>query len=273
MTRYSPVELAEAFIRTGELADALGALNPHLAANPSDEVALRLRAAVLMRLPGEDHARAALADLDKLGTKTADDYVQQSVIWQLGLGDWSQALKSTKQAHQLSPDDERITERLLMLYDHVGELDKAQALITTLPQTWRWLQLAGDLAQKAHQPELAIEHYNRATVLLEDKMDTIHNPIAQNIMGMLTGSRAAAQLTAGRLPAAEFDYRAAADAFPTDLSYSLMVGITLALQGKLDEAVMLCRSVLQDEPSLEVMLREKAATYPALKPLLERLDL
>ena len=54
MTRYSPIELAEAFIRTGELADALDALNPHLEAQPNDETALRLRAAVLMRLPGED---------------------------------------------------------------------------------------------------------------------------------------------------------------------------------------------------------------------------
>ncbi len=273
MTRYSPIELAEAFIRTGELSDALDALNPHLEANPTHEIALRLRAAVLMRLPGEDHARAALADLDKLQAKTADDYVQESVVWQLGLGDWSQAIKSTEQAHQLSPNDERITERLLTLYDQVGELDKAQALIATLPQTWRWLQLAGDLAQKAHQPELAIEHYNKAMVLLEDKLDTIHNPIAQNIMGMLTGNRAATQLAAGRFPAAEFDYRAASDVFPTDLSYSLMIGITLALQGKIDEAVMLCRNVLEDEPTLEIMLREKAEEYPALKSLLERLGM
>ena len=273
MSRYSPIELAEAFIRTGELSDALDALNPHLEANPTDETALRLRAAVLMRLPGEDHARAALADLDKLNSKTADDYMQQSVIWQLGLGDWSQAVNSTEQAHHLVPNDERISERLLMLYDQVGELSQAQALIATLPETWRWLQLAGDLAQKANQSERAIELYNKAVVLLEDKMDTIHNPIAQNIMGMLTGSRAAAQLAAGRLPAAEFDYRAASDAFPTDLSYSLMIGITLALQGKIDEAVMLCRSVLQDEPALEVMLMEKTDAYPELKTLLERLSL
>ncbi len=273
MTRYSPIELAEAFIRTGELSDALDALNPYLEANPTDTTALRLRAAVLMRLPGEDYARAALADLDKLETKTADDYVQQSVIWQLGLGDWSQAVKLTEQAHQVAPNDERITERLLMLYDQVGELDKAQMLITTLPETWRWLQLAGDLAQKANHPEMAIEYYNKAMVLLEDKMDTIHNPIAQNIMGMLTGSRATAQLAAGRLPAAEFDYRAAADAFPTDLSYSLMVGITLALQGKIDEAVLLCRSVLKDEPALEIMLQEKAKAHPALETLMRRLGI
>ena len=93
-------------IRTGELADALDALNPHLEANPSDATALRLRAAVLMRLPGEDYARAALADIDKLDAKTADDYVQQSIIMQMGLGDWSQAVKSTEQAYQLAPNDE-----------------------------------------------------------------------------------------------------------------------------------------------------------------------
>ncbi len=271
MTRYSPIELAEAFIHTGELADALDALNPHLEANPRDATALRLRAAVLMRLPGEDHARAALADLDKVDTKSADDYVQQSIIMQLGLGDWSQAVNAMEEAHQIAPNDDRITERLLMLYEQVGEIDKAQAVIATLPQTWRWLQLAGDLAQKDHQPEMAIEHYSKAVVFLEDKMDTIHNPIAQNILGMIVGSRAAAQLEARRLAAAEFDYRAASDAFPSDLSYSLMVGITLALQGKTDEAVLLCRSVLQDEPALEMMLQDKVAAYPALKALVKRL--
>jgi tetratricopeptide (TPR) repeat protein len=273
MTRYSPIELAEAFIRTGELADALDALNPHLEANPSDETALRLRAAVLMRLPGEDHARAALADLDKLSVKTVDDYIQQSIIMQMGLGDWSQAVSATEQAHQLAPNDERISERLLMLYEQVSELGKAQALIATLPQTWRWLQLAGDLAQKAQQFDAAIEDYNKAAALIESKMDTIHNPIAQNILGMVVGSRAAAQLAAGRLPAAEFDYRAASDAFPSDLSYSLMVGITLALQDKLDEAVMLCRSVLEDEPTLEIMLHEKVKAHPALETLVKRLGL
>jgi len=273
MAPYTPIELAEAFIRTGELADALDALNPHLEANPDDATALRIRAAVLMRLPGEDHARAALADIDKLDTKTADDYVQQSVIWQMGLGDWSQAVSSTEQAHQLALSDDRITERLLMLYDQVGELDKARTLLGTLPQTWRWLQLAGNLAQKAQQPETAIKRYSEALELVEAKLDTDYNPIARNIMGMIVGSRAAAQLEAGHVAAAEVDYRVVAIVFPTDLSYSLMIGISLALQDKLDDAVLLCRSILQDEPPLETMLREKAAAYPALKPLLERLGL
>jgi Flp pilus assembly protein TadD len=273
MSRYTPIELAEAFIRTGELADALDSLNPYLDANPNDAIALRLRASVLMRLPGENYARAALADIDKLDPKTADDYVQQSVIWQMGLANWTQAVNSTEQAHQLALNNDRITERLLMLYDQIGELDKARTLLATLPQTWRWLQLAGDLSQKAHDSNTAIDRYTEALLLVEHKLDTVNNPIARNILGMIVGSRAVAQLEAGRLEAAEFDYRATADMFPTDLSYSLMVGVSLALQDKIDEAVLLCRSVLQDEPPLETMLRERVAAYPVLNLLLERLGL
>lgn len=273
MSPYSPIELAEAFIRTGELGDALDALNPYLDTYPQDATALRLRAAVLMRLPGEHHAHAALADLNQLASKTADDYVQQSVIWQMGLGDWQQAVRATEQAHQLAPEDNRITERLLMLYDHEDERDKARALLATLPDTWRWQQLAGDLAHKAQDVETAIAHYAHALELLNHLMDTTTNPIARNLMGMIASSRAAVHLEAGHLDAAESDYRMTAEIFPKDLSYSLMVGVTLALQNKLDDAVDICRSILQDEPSLDALLREQAAAHPALKPLLYRLGL
>jgi Flp pilus assembly protein TadD len=273
MSPYSALQLAEAFIRTGELADALEALNSHLDTQPDDQEALRLRASVLMRLPGADYARAAMADLNAVSDKSEDDYVQESVIWQLGLGDWGQAVTATEQAHGLALDDERITERLLMLYEQVGEIEKAQKLISELPESWRWLQLAGDLALRTHQAETAIEHYNKALVLLESKMDTVGNPIAQNIAGMIVGSRANAYLEADQFANAEADYRAAAEAFPKDLSYALMVGITLALQGKADEAVSLCKSVLRDEPSLVEMLREKVGVYPALKALMGRLGM
>jgi Flp pilus assembly protein TadD len=269
MARYTPLELAEAFIRTSELADALDALNPHLDANPHDETALRLRAAVLMRLPGEDHARAALADLRQLTTKTADDFVQESVIWQMGLGNWEQAVSVMEQAHQIASGDDRISERLLMLYDHVGEVHKARALLNSLPRTWRWRQLAGDLERKAHETENAIGCYDEALELLEQKMDTLLNPIVRNIMGMIVGSRAEAHLEAGHLIEAERDFRTTADVFPTDLSYGLSVGITLALQHKLDEAVSLCQSILKDEPSLAANLQNTAR----IQPLLDRLGL
>jgi len=98
-------------------------------------------------------------------------------------------------------------------------------------------------------------------------------PRPSSLGDAIVGSRAAVQLEAGHLVAAEADYSLVADVFPKDLSYSLMVAITYALQNKLDDAVWLCQTVLRDEPPLETMLREKAAPYPALKPLLEQLGL
>ena len=40
---YSPLQLAQAFIKTGEIEDALDALNQHLEATPSDDETRRLR--------------------------------------------------------------------------------------------------------------------------------------------------------------------------------------------------------------------------------------
>ncbi len=273
MSSYSPLQLAEAFIRTGELADALDALNPHLEANPTDEAALRLRAAVLMRLPGEDYARAALADLNQLTEPTAEDFVQRSIIWQMGLGDWQQDVVATEQARTLASTDERIAERLLMLYEHTGNITQARALIGEQPQNWRWLQLAGDLAQKAADYEAATTHYTQALTDLDAKLSAAQNAITRNIKGMIVGSRAAAYLKLGQPENAVTDYLTAAEHLPTDLSYSLMAGVAAALGGQLEQAHNLCRSVLDDEPQLTPMLREQAAVYPQISMLLGRLGL
>lgn len=273
MSPYSPLQLAEAFIRTGELADALDALNPHIEANPNDEAALRLRAAVLMRLPGENHARAALEDLNRITAPTSEDFVQQSIIWQMGLGDWQQAMLMTEQARARTNTDERIAERLLMLYEHTGNLNKAKALIHEQPQNWRWLQLAGDLAQKAADYDAAKTAYTQALTDLEAKLSAAQNAITHNIKGMILGSRAAAFLKLGQPKNAEADYIAAAEFLSTDLSYSLMAGVAAALDGQHEQAYALCQSVLRDEPQLAELLREQVAVYPKIAPLVERLGL
>ncbi len=273
MSRYSPLELAEAFIRTGELSDALDALNAHIEADPTDEAALRLRSAVLMRLPGEANARAALDDLQRVTTPTAEDFVQQSIIWQMGLDNWEQALMMTEQAYARAAQDERIAERLLMLYEHQGEYHRARDLCAEQPRNWRWLQLAGDLAQRTEDYAAAIEWYTEALDDLTHKLDTVDNPIARNIMGMICGSRATVLLKAGRLPDAQTDFETTAEIFKTDLSYSLMVGVTLALQGRIDEAGALCGSILEDEPAFAAVLREQAVIYPKLEALLEQLGI
>jgi tetratricopeptide (TPR) repeat protein len=185
---YSPLELADAFIRTGELADALETLNKHLMSNPADDSARRLRAAVLMRMPGEHNPRAALADFDQLTQVTADDEVQRSIAYQAA-GDWSQANTAMERAHRLRPQDERITERYVNTLEMSGKLDEARRLVATLPPTWRWLQIAGDLANHAGEAQVAREHYEAAIRHLETRMDTFHNPVAANLKQILVLKR------------------------------------------------------------------------------------
>jgi tetratricopeptide (TPR) repeat protein len=181
---YSPLQLADAFIRTGELSDALEALNAHLASSPDDDEARRLRVAVLMRLPGDESARLALADLDQLSTANTDDLVQRSIIQQ-GLGDWKAANAAMEQAHRLRPDDERISERYVETLAKSGQVARAFTLLASLPRTWRWLQIAGDLARDTDNFHVAAYHYADAIAHLESQMDTTSNDIAANLKAIL----------------------------------------------------------------------------------------
>ncbi len=185
---YSAMQMAEAFITAGELGDALDALSTHLEANPSDEAARRLRAAVRLRLDDEAEHQAALVDLDALTALDADDHVQRSIVLQR-LGDWAGAHTSMEQAHALKPDDERILERYLTTLEMSGKRDAARTLVSTLPKTWRWQQIAGDLARSAGDLQAAAAHYSAALEHLEQKMDTTHDAFGANLKAVLVLKR------------------------------------------------------------------------------------
>jgi len=181
---YSPMQMAEAFINAGEISDALDVLNTHLDANPEDQAARRLRAAVRLRLDDPAEYRAALADMDALSALDADDLVQRSIILQR-LGDWAGANVAMEQARTLKPDDDRITERYLTTLEMSGQRDVARALVNKLPQTWRWQQIAGDLARNAGDLKAAVNHYTAALQGLEQKMDTTHDAFGANLKAVL----------------------------------------------------------------------------------------
>ena len=50
---YTPLELVVAFIQTGELADALGAIDQHLQDQPADDRVRRWRLKILRQLNGD----------------------------------------------------------------------------------------------------------------------------------------------------------------------------------------------------------------------------
>ena len=158
---YSPLQLAEAFIRAGELVDALDALDAHLTAQPADDEARRLRASVQQRIGGADHLRAALADLAALTLPSADDHAQESVL-HYELDDWATACHALETACALRPHDERLTERLVWLLEKGGDLAAARALAEAQPVTWRWAQTAGDLARAQGDDGGAAAHYRAA---------------------------------------------------------------------------------------------------------------
>src|SRR5215203_4153014 len=106
---YSAIELANAFVQAGELQDALDALNPHLAANPTDDDALRLRAAVLIRLRTHEHLRAALVDLESLSSPTVNEFVQKANLYQM-LNDLDGATQAILAARALAPDQEHLVQ-------------------------------------------------------------------------------------------------------------------------------------------------------------------
>ncbi len=181
---YSPMQIAEAFVRTGELADALDVLNPHLDQHPDDDEARRLRAAILRRTGGEGDLQTALDDLNALKAPTTDDEVERSILLQ-GMEDWAGANAAMEKAHTLRPDDERITERYLLTLEKSGQAEQAQALLDRLPKSWRWLQSAGDLAQRQGNRTRAAELYTAALADLMAKMDTDHNAFAANLRQVL----------------------------------------------------------------------------------------
>ncbi|NWG16244.1 MAG: tetratricopeptide repeat protein [Chloroflexi bacterium] len=239
------LQLAEAFVRAGELADALDMLNQHIEANPGDEDARRLRAAVCLRLADGDHLWAALADLDVLTSENADDAVQRSIILQR-LGDVPGALVAMSRARDLRSDDDRITARYLELLALAGQRTAARDLLTALPRSWRWLEMAGDLARDDGDFSGAVAHYTAALDEMGRRMDTAGDAFVAGLRVALLAKRAAVCL-AGELPAqAELDYLLLEILAPGDLTFVFYRGLALALRGELDDACATCRAALKD---------------------------
>jgi tetratricopeptide (TPR) repeat protein len=229
--------MAEAFIQAGELADALEMLDVHLAANPGDDAARRLRAAARSRLGGADNMLAGVADLDALSNRTANDEVQRSILL-MQLNDDTGARGALARAHELAPDDERITER----YIDVVDVAEARKLVDTLPKTWGWLKKAGDLAIKADDHAAAVDRYTAALERL-DSLAPLNSFLASQ-QALLRLARAHAAFALGRYPEAGNDFAAAEAVFPNDVLITLQHGLAVFLSGDADTGTSLCRRAL-----------------------------
>jgi tetratricopeptide (TPR) repeat protein len=162
---HSPMELAAAYIRAGELADALDALNEHLTNDPGDDDARRTRVEVRLRLGGERHWTAALDELAALSETTAADHYTRSVLLER-LGRLDEAQSAARAAVDVAADEAfrgKAVDRLLDLAHKRGDADGA--LRVALENDWAGR--AGDAALALDDAQAAYDHYTEALMRTE----------------------------------------------------------------------------------------------------------
>ncbi len=255
---YTPLQLAEAFIQTGELQDAVDALKEHLNAQPLDDSARRLLASVLMRMPDKEKVDEAVRHLEVL--RTAEDYVMLGQIRERSGDEYETVIDEFYEAWRLKPGDERITEmyveRLCQSSEMRDHIARAMQALLQMPRTWRWLQWAGDISVQASSYAWAIMYYNEALADLERKVDTKNNAFTANMKANLLLKRANAYLEAQELEAAEGDYDAAQKIVPNDVGITFQRGLVAFWRGQHDAAVRLCREAMQtSSPELQIHMK------------------
>ncbi len=205
----TPLELAEAFISAGELDDAVAELDDYLDRHPHDTGAIRLRAQLLVRLPGR--ARDALDDLDHLPERTADDHLLRAAAFN-ALGDAAGEFAAIEQAYNANPDLRNADLLLTQLYKR-GEADRALRLLADLPKTGHWLVWAGDFHALTGDFVTAAADYCSA---LDDLAQHEASAISDLRRAVVLLKRAEVYRRLERFADADADYAAASAIVPND---------------------------------------------------------
>jgi len=232
---YSLLELAAAFIQTGELDDALAALDQHLENDPADNRARRMRIRVLRHL---GQFRRALADFDLLADQTPDDIHNHSVLLRQA-GNLDGAIDSLAAACERWPENERLAERYVQLLIEDGQYEAALPVVQRQPHNWRWLGWEGDLLAQMGDDVAATARYGLALAHLGEQPD----PWLAPMRARLLLARAHAYRRLELFDQAAAHYRAAEDIVPDDPLIPFLRGLVCFLQGDLQAAIALCRPV------------------------------
>jgi len=240
---YSPMELAEAFLKTGELDDALEAINQQLEDNPADDEARRLRIQIQMRLLPPAQYSNLHDDFDALAKKTVDDWQLKSVIAERA-GDLNAAIAAIHEARKLSPENERLSERLLDLLLASESYDDALTLVRAQEQSWRWLEREGDVLVLQGNDMLATARYGLVLSHLSDFEGKMQADYLQALKTRVMLARAHAYRRLGHTDTAKEHYLAAKEFFGEDVTIQFNLGLIAEMEGNHDEALKLCKDAL-----------------------------
>jgi len=268
---YTPMALAEAFIKTGELHDALQALNQQLASQPDDTAARRMRVAVQLRLDDVQYLQQALSDIDALPTKTAQDYLYESIIYEK-LKQFPQAIAAIEAARQCAPDDARLIERHLNLLIAHKSIDAAMILVREQEASWRWLEREGDLLVMQGDDTTATARYGLVLAHLGHLAATMRSDYLAALKARVYLARAHAYRRLQHIATAREHYLAAQKLLPDDPTIQFNLGILQWLQGAEEAAYAACLSAWQAAPPLlQAGMRQTLQDDPLLASLAERM--
>jgi len=238
------MQLAEAFLKTGELDDALEALNQQLEQEANDDEARRLRIQVLLRLNSAENLQIAQADIKKLSSPTAEDYQIASIVQERS-GNLDAAIQAMNQARELNINDERLTERLLELMIANQSYQDALALIRQQEQTWRWLEREGDVLVLMGDDTMATARYGLVLAQLAEFEGQMRKDYLNALKARVYLARAHAYRRLEQIETATEHYQAAKQLLPDDPTIDFNLGLLTFLNGDLEAAVQQCKDALE----------------------------
>ncbi|MFN8530322.1 MAG: hypothetical protein U0670_17110 [Anaerolineae bacterium] len=279
MAGFSPMERAEAFLRAGELADALDALDEQIEAQPADDTARRMRVGIILRTAlrdseGEALLRSAVADLDTLTTHLFEDVIQRYQL-HLKLGSPEaafQLLRDTYAKADAIGRDPRLIDLLLEQLYQRGDTATAINLLFELPKSWRWLEWNGDFHALKGDHRVALDYYCSALDTLEEStQDAPEKAVGfiGNLRGQLLIRRAGMFEQLGLYAEAEVDLEAAETLIPGDAMIVFRRGLMIFLGGDVQRAAELCAAAIEaaKPDTVRDSLRGQLENDPRYAPL------
>jgi tetratricopeptide (TPR) repeat protein len=262
-SEYLTAGLAELYVKTGRIRDAVVEAQDILKRDPNNLEAHKLLGRIYLKSLGDIQAGSGSQDMLKRAIEQYEEIVKiqpDSVDDHLLLGrlyrinnDLQKAEAEFKTAVKLDPNSEEAVTTLAYLYNEEGDSKRAVQVLSAIPDVARSAKLYSALGftyEQQKQYKEAVGAYRHAIELDRDNLDATRG-LAENLMND------------GQTEAALEQYKIIADANPEDPQTYLRMAEIYRRNGQFDQALdnlNKAQSMVQD--SLEVAYNI-AAVYQA----------
>ncbi len=237
-SEYLTSALAELYVKTGRIRDAVLEAQDILKRDPNNLEAHKLLGRIYLRSLGDmggnnngsdNMLKLAIEQYEqiiKIEPDNVDDHLLLGRLYRLN-NDLEKAETELKTAVKLDPNSEEAVTTLALLYTDEGDTTHALQVLSAVPDAGRSAKLYSALGATYEQRKDykgAIDAYRHAIMLDRDNLDAIRG-LAENL------------LNDGQIDKALEQYKVIADANPEDAQTYLRISEIYRRQGKYDEAL------------------------------------